>query len=155
MKTPEAYRDHLKNGIITKDMLNDCLYSMNKRAKNYRDAARRSIRPVSGFYKWREDKCYKSKVFMLSILKPDCIHCLEHHYFLVYKLEDYSYHVPMADFDSCLPDSYYENYAKEHDLKIVPIWFLITAGEKLQKLLPARFVKKVIKRIREGKYIFQ
>ena len=33
------YQDNLKKKIITEKMLADCLYSVNKRAKNYRDKA--------------------------------------------------------------------------------------------------------------------
>ena len=40
MKTPKEYSDNLSNHIITKRMLVDCLYSVNKRAKNYRDKER-------------------------------------------------------------------------------------------------------------------
>lgn len=40
MKTPKEYRDNLLNHIITKQMLVDCLYRVNKRAKNYRDKER-------------------------------------------------------------------------------------------------------------------
>lgn len=40
MKTPLEYTKNLKNKIITKQMLLDCLYSSNKRAKNYRDKER-------------------------------------------------------------------------------------------------------------------
>ena len=40
MKTPKEYTKNLKNGIITEDMIVDCLYSVNKRAKNYRDKER-------------------------------------------------------------------------------------------------------------------
>lgn len=40
MKTPKEYQDNLKNGIITEEMFTDCLYSVNKRAKNYRDKAK-------------------------------------------------------------------------------------------------------------------
>jgi hypothetical protein len=41
MKTPREYNTKsLKNGIVTKTMLSDCLYSVNKRAKNYRDRVR-------------------------------------------------------------------------------------------------------------------
>lgn len=34
------WQTNLKNGIITKEMLEQALYSVNKRAKNYRDRAR-------------------------------------------------------------------------------------------------------------------
>ena len=38
MRTPKDFSENIKNGIITTEMLNECLYSVNKRAKNYRDA---------------------------------------------------------------------------------------------------------------------
>ena len=41
MKTPKAYTDNLKAGIVTDDMMQDVLYSYSKRAKNYRDRIRR------------------------------------------------------------------------------------------------------------------
>ena len=37
MRTPIDYSRNLKSGIVTKDMLALCLYSVNKRAKNARD----------------------------------------------------------------------------------------------------------------------
>lgn len=37
MKPSKEYKEKLKNNIITSDMLYDCIYSANKRAKNYRD----------------------------------------------------------------------------------------------------------------------
>lgn len=37
MKTPNSYINNVKKGLITEEMLSDCLYSLNKRAKNYRD----------------------------------------------------------------------------------------------------------------------
>lgn len=39
MRTPQEYVKNLNNKIITKAMLCDCLYSVNKRAKNFRDKA--------------------------------------------------------------------------------------------------------------------
>ena len=35
MRTPKEYTDNLKKKTITESMLLDCLYSVNKRAKNY------------------------------------------------------------------------------------------------------------------------
>ena len=40
MKTPREYFQNFQNKIITKQMLVDCLYSVNKRAKNCRDKER-------------------------------------------------------------------------------------------------------------------
>ena len=40
MRTPTAYTNSLKNNTISMQMLSDCLYSSNKRAKNWRDKER-------------------------------------------------------------------------------------------------------------------
>lgn len=40
MRTPKEYTDNINCGIITKRMLSDCLFSVNKRAKNFRDKER-------------------------------------------------------------------------------------------------------------------
>lgn len=37
METPRIYSRNIKKGIITRDMLEAALYSVNKRAKNCRD----------------------------------------------------------------------------------------------------------------------
>lgn len=37
MRTPVKYTRNLKNNILTIQMLEDCAYSSNKRAKNARD----------------------------------------------------------------------------------------------------------------------
>lgn len=85
MKTPKEYRDNLLNHIITKQMLVDCLYSVNKRAKNYRDKEReqraysRCHRYVdnSAFIEGAREKkleMYRMKDMLLQILTPICIH---------------------------------------------------------------------------------
>lgn len=50
MKTPKIYQENLKNKIVTKQMLIDALYSVNKRAKNYRDKNREYYGYVNQFY---------------------------------------------------------------------------------------------------------
>lgn len=40
MRTPAEYSKNLKNHVITMQMLLECLYSSNKRAKNWRDKER-------------------------------------------------------------------------------------------------------------------
>ncbi len=40
MKTSKDFKDKLSKGIITASMLEAALYSVNKRAKNYRDKER-------------------------------------------------------------------------------------------------------------------
>lgn len=77
MKTPKFYADNIKNGIITEEMLEQCLYSVNKRAKNHRDRARE----VRQMYKndWYgtaqneymlSDEMYHMKDLLLQIVEP-------------------------------------------------------------------------------------
>lgn len=40
MKTPKLYADLLKKKQLTNEMIAECIYSVNKRAKNYRDKVR-------------------------------------------------------------------------------------------------------------------
>lgn len=55
MKTPKEYNDNFKKGIITRDMLEACLYSVNKRAKNCRDKEL-EIRDYYRFSRYAYDK---------------------------------------------------------------------------------------------------
>lgn len=80
MNTPKTYLDNLKNKIITVEMLSDCIYSVNKRAKNCRDKEKeyRNKRYDIHFNEWRyrdkKEKYYKMKDELLSLLSPTCIH---------------------------------------------------------------------------------
>lgn len=80
MRTPKEYTKNLNEHIITKDMLLDCLYSSNKRAKNWRDREREYRNRCYDKYhneeKARGEKeyYYSQKETMLSIIKPVCIH---------------------------------------------------------------------------------
>ena len=42
MDTPEIFYESLSKGIITYEMLDLALFSLNKRAKNYRDQKRKA-----------------------------------------------------------------------------------------------------------------
>lgn len=80
MKTPADYTNNLKQHIITKQMLLDCLYSSNKRAKNWRDKEReyRGYRydKYHNEEKAREKKeeYYDQKERLLTAISPVCIH---------------------------------------------------------------------------------
>jgi hypothetical protein len=80
MKTPKLFTDNLKNKIITMSMLESVIYSINKRAKNCRDNARRykNSRDNYGNYEKeidKRDKYYCDKDYLLkTLLKPKCIH---------------------------------------------------------------------------------
>lgn len=88
MKTPKEYSKNLKNKVLTKNMLMDCLFSVNKRAKNCRDKEKeyrnKSKNKINKFYydkydteeKYREKKeeYYSQKEKILSLFTPSCIH---------------------------------------------------------------------------------
>ncbi len=80
MKTPKEFSSNLNKHIITDQMLAAALYSVNKRAKNYRDQKRRDRQYRVGkkdYYALDEQKekaMYARKNKLLSILKPSCIH---------------------------------------------------------------------------------
>lgn len=79
MKTPKSYTQNLKNHTITTQMLVDCLFSVNKRAKNYRDQERK-YRHGYDYYgneeknREKKEEYYRKKDLMLSIVNPVCIH---------------------------------------------------------------------------------
>ena len=78
MQTPDGYKENLKYGLINCDMICDSIYSLNKRAQNWREQAM--------IYKGRGDSAnaahaeaqiadlYGKKDILLSLLSPDRIH---------------------------------------------------------------------------------
>lgn len=79
MRTPKEYTQNLKQKIITKQMLADCLYSVNKRAKNCRDSEYKYTHYVQDHYgnanKYHRKKLeyYGMKRVLLSVLEPSNI----------------------------------------------------------------------------------
>lgn len=76
MRTKSEYQKNLKNKIITTSMLEDALFSVNKRAKNYRDAKRKCYYNQT-YYNSNESKeqnFYDKKDKLLKPLEPICIH---------------------------------------------------------------------------------
>lgn len=111
MKTPREYTKSLKNGIITKTMLSDCLYSVNKRAKNYRDRVReerdyqrrchyRCMYDNTESLFEKEQGYYHMKEQMLAYLTPTCIHR---------EMQDHRIRISSCDFDS------WKAYRKQYD----------------------------------------
>lgn len=82
MKTSKEITSNIKKRIITKSMVDEALYSVNKRAKNHRDNERYYRRYCHNKYRERniehekeeKEKMYGYKEILLSILKPSCIH---------------------------------------------------------------------------------
>lgn len=121
MKTPNSYINNVKKGLITEEMLSDCLYSLNKRAKNYRDKENdiRSERCQNPYFydkygneeKYREkkEKLYSDKEFLLSLYKPTCVHRVtrtELHRTRIYSYDPEFYEI--ADEDVAHSGEYYD-----------------------------------------------
>lgn len=80
MRTPAEWNKKLQKNIITEEMLEVALYSVNKRAKNWRDK-KREYRHYwydkynnAGKAEVNEQKMYALKEKMLGFIKPTCIH---------------------------------------------------------------------------------
>lgn len=81
MKTPKEYNKMIKEGFITIKVLGEVTYSINKRAKNWRDKKReyKQYRYTSEYFDKTEEeefKYYKLKESILRHCNPLCIHRL-------------------------------------------------------------------------------
>lgn len=86
MRTPKEYTENIKNGIITKQMLSDCIFSVNKRAEYWRDKQREYKELYEKPWEepgWRYDmerakelkeRYYEAKDSLLKVIEPKCIH---------------------------------------------------------------------------------
>lgn len=75
MKPQKNYKSNIEKRIITEDMLSDCLYSVNKRAKNCRDMIQKyRYTDYAEGYRERRDKYYSNKDTLLSLLNPIELH---------------------------------------------------------------------------------
>ena len=82
MRTPKRYTDLIKNKKITNQIIAECIYSVNKRAKNYRDKI--EDYKQAGFYKYKEnnienakeqkEKYYSMKEDLLLNFSPKLVH---------------------------------------------------------------------------------
>ena len=100
MRTPKEYTQNLKQKIITKQMLSDCLFSVNKRAKNCRDNEHKYSKYRTDYYgnadnyRQQKEEYYSQKDKMLTLLKPNCIHeTTEYHKERVYDYEPEYYEI--------------------------------------------------------------
>lgn len=81
MITPKKFTDNINKTIITTTMLEAALFSVNKRAKNYRDKEK-EYRYSYGIHsqknraemKSKKEDMYRKKEILLSVIKPVCIH---------------------------------------------------------------------------------
>lgn len=157
MKTPKEYIKNLNNNIITIDMLDACLWSVNKRAKNYRDMRRHRL------YNARENgmaKFYNLKEELLKYVKPVCIHHETYwredyynynlqkiqKYYLYYELPNHSYHSPIDA----------SHISKYPELEVIDLKEnIITKGHDIDDLISVQFVQKVLQKLKSGVEVIQ
>ena len=154
-KTNPVWVKEIKNGIITEEVLSAALYSVNKRAKNYRDN-KRKYRSV---WYWNEtlrksienceeqmEKYYHMKDVMLSVLLPIKVHENEYgEWFLVYKTAYGCYHKPINEAD--IPNVRFKvrgngNSNGEFTPTVQKVR-LNTTGADIHDLVSAQFATKV------------
>lgn len=78
MKTPPKYTENLKNGIVTDEMLEDVLYSYNKRAKNYRDKEFNYRHNYYNDIYNNADKAKEMKELLYDKKSKILLHCTSH-----------------------------------------------------------------------------
>lgn len=170
MKTPKAFSMNLRNHIITEDMLGACIYSVNKRAKNFRDRTRKLYSEIDtkrstygqtgveyqlkniATAKATKEYYYRYKDQLLSLVTPVSIHFVNdgnyydiRRYYLFYRVGSYSFHHPIE----------VKDLEKYPDLPQEDIGTLTTYGHEIEDLISVQFVDKVLHLIRTGRYIFQ
>nr|WP_228846493.1 hypothetical protein [Clostridioides sp. ES-S-0173-01]UDN49515.1 hypothetical protein JJJ25_19570 [Clostridioides sp. ES-S-0173-01] len=80
MKTPSRFRYRLEKGIITEEILGMVIFSLNKKAKVYKEKEAEQRMFIDGDYlleeKYRcqKEEYYSKKKYLLSLINPTCIH---------------------------------------------------------------------------------
>ncbi len=168
MLTSKEYKENLKNNIITYQMLDDALYSLNKRAKNHRDKAR-EYREYCHYNHLRDkyhniqkenflkEEFYDKKEILLTLLTPCAVHetvvtnyktnKLKTLYFAYYEIKNgHSYHKPISKSEAKRISEILQIKPKE----IEPIY---NNGDDINDLMSVQFVNQMISLIESGNYL--
>lgn len=114
MKTPKAYQKMLACDQLTDELIGQVIYSINKRAKNYRDKAadyrHDRFDRYNNFQQYQDKKvdCYQMKDDLLDLYLPLAIHTSQ--YDKRRRIYDYE-----SDYQSQRKNSIYENRYWDHD----------------------------------------
>ena len=166
MRTPEEYTRNLKNHVITMQMLEDCLFSVNTRASNWRDKEREYREYRHDYYdnvskaRCTKEAYYHQKDIMLTVLNPVCIHVETYTHcgrerFYDYE-EEYWDYLKAKEF--VYRGLYWDNDEKRevefghYELEIKNIDHIISGGFPVSKLLSTQFVSKVVALIESKDY---
>ncbi len=159
MKTPEIMNILLDRKIVTTEMAAMVIYSLNKRAKNWRDhnpegyLEAKKIRNWNllgiekgrkNFEKYKVLEYYKKKDFiLLKLFKPSFIHSINNVDHLYYEVHKSGFHMPLH---------VYELYGKVlHDnLPVKIVDDFITTGEDIHSLVSVQFCNRFIDTINDN-----
>jgi len=159
MKTPDIYNELVERRIITTEIAADVIYSLNKRAKNWRDRHPEKYREIKELRisgerdisslakKYNVLNYYSDKDFMIiSLFKPEKIHLIDGIEYLYYRAHKSVFHLPVY---------IYISYGLKPDpsLKVEPAASFPTPGEDIAKLVSLPFCRKVIELIKSGDFI--
>ena len=147
MQTPHQYNQHLAAGIITEQMLSDCLLSLEARAEEYRFNEliynKQSYSNAAGEKK-NEYLSYMEE--LLSIVNPTQIHYesggFTKGYYLYYEIADQTFHIP-ADVARL------EQFGR---LPVIDVVYIPVKHTEVDDTLSPVFVKKVLELVRTGNF---
>ena len=161
MRTPKEYNDLVDKRIITTEIVATVIYSLNKRAKNWRDKNREAYKHAKKIRNWNllsntyDDKVekypvleyYKKKDYLLiSLFKPQAIHLIDGVEYLFYKVHNSEFH---------FPGYIYELYGfiTPQGLPVKDVTDFETKGEFVYNLVSVQFCNKVINLVKSGSFI--
>ena len=164
METPKIYKELVQEKIITAKIVASVIYSLNKRAKNWRDKnpqeykkAKRirnlNLLDKNALYDDRVERYkvleyYKKKDYiMLSLLKPDMIHLINGVEYLHFSVHKSDYHMPNYIYELY-------GYGPPRELNYKEVNDFSTMGENIDSLLSVQFCNMVIDLIRSNDYMF-
>ena len=159
MKTPEIYNRLIDKHVITTEIAADVIYSLNKRAKNWRDSHPekynkirelriKGVSDLSGIIKKSAAlDYYKNKDYIIiSLFKPEKIHIINGIEYLYYKVHKSIFHLPVYVYKSY-------GFIPEPGLAVEQAENFSTQGENIEKLVSLPFCSKVIELIKSGDFI--
>ena len=129
MKTPKEYTNLIKKNQITKDIIGQVLYSINKRAKNWRDTKREYKSYRYDRYgnvekaEEQEQKYYKMKSDILNLFDPILIH--KELKEITYKVYDYEFEYDSVEADKIIRQGKYFDYEEDQE-----VYFYVVSGTK-------------------------
>lgn len=158
MRTTRQMNHLLKQRIITEELLAACIFSCNKRAKNYRDLVWR-YRDVSDVI-WiqsglRKLRFYSYKDTFLSLVAPVEIHVetidtrrgRKDKYYFFYVLGNHSFHQPIDD----------DEFDPDYDCPELPVRVLTdfhTTGMDIRDLVSVQFCTKLRELIKSKDFTY-